>query len=155
LAVADPERQARSVTMHFLRVPQSGPVEVSAVVERAGRSLSSVSARLEQDGKLLGLALGAYSKPWESPVFDELPMPEVDPPEPPEPGRRISGSGSAVPTPNFVQRMVFQHRFGDAPFTKSDSGLVGGWLGLYDEDDRIDALKLAVLADSWFPAPWP
>jgi acyl-CoA thioesterase len=153
LAVDDAERQARSVTMHFLRVPTAGPVEVSATIERAGRSLSSVSARLVQDGKLLGLALGAYSKPWESPVFDELPMPDVEPPEPPEPGRAIKGS--KIPSPNFVQRMVFQHRFGDAPFTNSDSGLAGGWLGLYDEDEQIDALKLAVLADAWFPAPWP
>ena len=54
------ERQARSATMHFLRVPEEGPVAVSARVERAGRSLSTVaSARLEQDGKLLGLALAA------------------------------------------------------------------------------------------------
>jgi acyl-CoA thioesterase len=61
LAVDDPERQARSVTMHFLRVPAPGPVTVQVQVERAGRSLSSVSARLEQDNKLLGIALGAYS----------------------------------------------------------------------------------------------
>ncbi len=153
LAVDDPERQARSVTMHFLRVPAAGPVGVTATVERAGRSLTSVSGRLEQEGKLLGLALAAYSKPWESPTFDELPMPKVDPPDPPKPGRPLSGT--SVPTPNFVQRMVFQHRFGSAPFTRADSGLVGGWLGLYEDEEPIDALKLAVLADAWFPAPWP
>ncbi len=32
LAVGDPERQARSVTMHFLRAPEAGPVEVNAEV---------------------------------------------------------------------------------------------------------------------------
>ena len=37
LAVADDERQARSVTMHFLRVPESGPVTVSSELEREGR----------------------------------------------------------------------------------------------------------------------
>jgi hypothetical protein len=36
LAVADDERQARSVTMHFLRVPEVGPVTVSAELEREG-----------------------------------------------------------------------------------------------------------------------
>ena len=61
LAVADPDRQACSATMHFLRAPGPGPVTVMAQVERAGRSLTSVSGRLEQDGKLLGLALAAYS----------------------------------------------------------------------------------------------
>ena len=77
LAVDDPERQPRSITMHFLRVPQAGPVTVRATVERAGRSLTTVSGRLEQDGKLLGIAIGAYSKPWESPLLEDAPMPQV------------------------------------------------------------------------------
>src|SRR5688572_4749719 len=49
LAVADPERSARSVTTHFLRPPSDGPVRVSASVERAGRSLSTVSGRLRSE----------------------------------------------------------------------------------------------------------
>ena len=53
LAVADPERTARSVTAHFLRPPVDGPVIVTAAIERAGRSLSTVSGRLEQAGKLI------------------------------------------------------------------------------------------------------
>ena len=53
---------------------------VRAQVDRAGRSLSSVSGRLEQDGKLIGLAVGAWSKPWESPLLEDAPMPQVAPP---------------------------------------------------------------------------
>ena len=151
LAVDDAARQARSVTMHFLRVPEAGPVTVQAAVERAGASLSTVSGRLEQDGKLFGLALGAYSKPFESPLLDEAPMPEVAPPEPPEPARPAPGA----PNPEFLARMVFQHRFGDFPFTRSDTSVVGGWVGLYGEGASLDAPRIALLADSWFPAPWP
>jgi hypothetical protein len=77
LAVGDAQRSPRSVTMHFLRVPEVGPVTLGATVERAGRSLSTLSGRLEQDGKLLGLALGAYSVPWESPVLGNGSMPAV------------------------------------------------------------------------------
>ena len=36
----------------------------------------------------------------------------------------------------------------------SESGLVGGWLGLL-EQRPVDALTIAVCADAWFPAPWP
>lgn len=152
LAVDDPERQARSVTMHFLRVPEAGPVSVQTRVERAGGSLTSVSGRLEQGGKLLGLALGAYSKPFESPLIDESPMPQVEPPElPGEPGPALSGA----PTPAFLGRMIFQHRFGAAPFTRSGDGEVGGWMGLHGEPGALGALEIAVLADAWFPAPWP
>ncbi len=152
LAVGDPERQARSVTMHFLRVPEEGPVSVSAELERAGRSLSSVSGRLEQDGKLIGLALAAYSKPWEGPLLDDAPMPEVEAAD--EVSTPASRGRGKAPQPPFLDRMVMQHRFGEKPFTAADQGLVGGWLGL-TEDRPLDELAIAVLADAWFPAPWP
>ena len=150
-AVADPERQARSVTMHFLRVPEAGPVTVVARLERQGRSLSSVSGRLEQDGKLLGLALGAYSKPWEGPLLNESVMPQVEPPDS-EDAPRDSRRPTAPPP--FAERMLMQGRFGSPPFSGADSGEVGGWLGIR-EDRPIDSLAIAVLADAWFPAPWP
>jgi acyl-CoA thioesterase len=152
LAVADDLRSARSVNVHFLRSPQAGPVEVTAVEERRGRSLSTVSGRLEQDGKLIALGLGAYSTAWESPLLESAPMPVV---EPPEDDRAISAKEFPRDNPpNFTERLVMQHRFGNGPFTRSDEGLVGGWLGLR-EDRPLDAPAIAMLADAWFPAPWP
>lgn len=150
LAVGDPERTARSATMHFLRVPEVGPVRVSAAVERAGRSLSTVTARLEQDGKLLGLALAAYSKPWPGPLLDGASMPDVAPPE----GREPAGDLGRGEPPAFTQRLSMQHRFGEPPFSGAEQGETGGWLGLREERP-IDAGAIAVLADAWFPAPWP
>ena len=47
-----------------------------------------------------------------------------------------------------------QHRFGEPPWSSADRGLTGGWLGLLEERE-VDALTLCVLADAWFPAPWP
>ena len=150
LAVDDPARTPRSVTMHFLRVPEVGPVEVDATVERAGRSLSTVSARLTQAGNLLGLAIGAYSKPWAGPALDGAPMPAVEPPQGREP---VADLGRGEP-PAFTQRLSMQHRFGEPPFTNAERGEVGGWLGLREERP-LDALSIAVLADAWFPAAWP
>jgi acyl-CoA thioesterase len=151
LAAGDAERTARSATMHFLRVPEAGPVIVRAEVERAGRSLTTVSGRLEQDGKLLGIALAAYSKPWEGPLLDAGAAPEVEPPAAREPIGAIEGR--RVP-PEFAQRLTMQPRLGNAPFSGADEGVIGGWLGLIEERP-IDALTIAVLADAWFPAPWP
>ena len=150
LAVDDPVRSPRSVTMHFLRVPEVGPVTLSATVERAGRSLSTVSGRMEQDGKLLGLALGAYSAPWKSPVLGAEPLPSVEPAEGREP---VPDLGRGTP-PAFTERLTMQHRFGPPPFSGADRGETGGWLGLREERP-VDALTVAVLADAWFPAPWP
>ncbi len=152
LATGDEQRQPRSLTVHFLRPPHAGPVVVRPHVERAGRTLTTVTARLEQDSKLVALALGAFSTPWESPLLHDIPIPEVEPPDesrPPVPPLR-----NDLPSPPFTRRMTMQHRFGELPFTGSEHGLVGGWLGL-TERRPIDALTVVVLADAWVPAPWP
>jgi len=151
LAVDDGERQARAATMHFLRVPEVGAVTVRAEVERAGRSLSTVTARLEQGGKLLGIAIAAYSKPWAGPTLEDAPMPEAAPPEPRAP---VSPEFPRDNRPAFMSRLSMQHRFGDPPFTSADRGETGGWIGLLEERP-VDALTIAVCADAWFPAPWP
>lgn len=152
LAVDDPGRMARSMTMHFLRAPQPGPIAVQARVERAGRSLSALSARLEQGGELMALALGAFSAPWESPEINESPMPDVAPSD----GRKPLAEmfPQAGPFPDFAQRLTMQPRFGAPPFSGADVSEIGGWLGLVEERP-IDSLATVLLADAWFPAPWP
>jgi acyl-CoA thioesterase len=149
-AVDDPERLPRSATMHFLRSPEAGEVNVSAAIERQGRSLTSVSARMEQQGNLVGLALGAYSKPWEGPHLDDAPMPEVEPPDQSLPEATRPGAPNRPP---FLDRMDMQPRFGAAPFSGAEEAEIGGWLGLREERP-IDAATVAILADAWFPAPW-
>jgi acyl-CoA thioesterase len=151
LAVGDDARVPRSATMHFLRPPAAGPATFRTTIERAGRTLTSMSGRLEQEGKLMGIALGAYSTPWESPLLEDAPLPEVDPPDGRETTRRRVPN--AAPPP-FVDRMVFQRRFGYDLFSQAEHGEVGGWLGLREER-QLDAAAIAVLADAWFPAPWP
>ena len=107
--------------------------------------------RLEQNGKLVALAVGAFSGPWPGPLLDDAPMPEVEPP-----GERVSpppGPGRAE-RPPFLDRVTMQRRFGELPFTGADHAETGGWLGLLEETP-VDAAAVVVLADAWFPAPWP
>lgn len=151
LAVDDPRRQPRSVTVHFARSPELAPVQLRANVERSGRSLTTVSGRLEQDGALLAVALGAFSVAWESPRLDGPAMPAVEPPTARTVAvSRLAGGGRA----SFVERLTMERRLGDLPFTQSRDLDVGGWLGLR-ETRPIDARTSAVLADAWYPAVWP
>ena len=150
LAAGDDERQPRTVTMHFVRAPKAGPVTVRPTVERAGRSVSFVTARMEQEGKLVGLAMAAFATPFESLRLDSLAMPEVEPPGPREP---TTSAFDGAPIP-FTQRLTMQHRFGAPPFRGADEALTGGWLALLEERP-VDALALVMLADAWFPAPFP
>ena len=63
--VADPARPVRSITLHYLRAPQVGPLSIEVSVERAGRTLSTLSARLLQDDRLRILALAAFGGDFE------------------------------------------------------------------------------------------
>jgi acyl-CoA thioesterase len=145
-AVDDSARQPRSLTVHFLRPPRVGPVTVHTTIERAGRSMSTVSARMLQADKPIALALGAFSPAYAAPELGTIPMPEVAPPHPtaqPLPG-----------APPFAQRLALQPRFGDPPISGSDDEAVGGWIGL-PERDALDGPALCVLADGYYPAIWP
>ncbi len=152
LAVDDGDRAPRSLTVHFLRPPAAGPATVHPHVERRGRSLTSASARLEQDGKLLALALAAFSHPWPGPLLDDAPIPDgVEPPSPVDPpARDLPGA----PRPPFTDLLLMQRRFGAPAFSRAEHAEVGGWLGLREERP-VDALTVTLLADAWFPAPWP
>ena len=57
LAVDDPARSPRSSTVHFVAPPVEGTVRLTATVEREGRSLSTVTARMEQDGRLVAIGV--------------------------------------------------------------------------------------------------
>jgi acyl-CoA thioesterase len=148
--VADAQRAPRSLTIHYARAPEPGPVEIQTTIERAGRSLSTLSARMEQDGKLMALALAAFSVPWHAPEISEEPLPEVepaeprtDPPRPPHPQ-----------APPFARHMEFQPRVGTRPFTGVDAPMeIGGWLAL-PEPRPLDALALAFFSDALFSPPF-
>jgi acyl-coenzyme A thioesterase PaaI-like protein len=148
--VADATRSPRSLTIHYARAPQPGPVTIAATIERSGRSLSSLSARMEQDGKLIALALAAFSVPWSAPQIAELPMPDVAPQDP----ERTSGSPFFKGAPPFTSHLVIQPRIGAVPFAGSDAPMeIGSWLGLAEERP-IDALSLAFFSDALFSPPF-
>ncbi len=148
--VAEPARAPRSLTIHYARAPKLGPLSIHTVLERRGRSLSTLSARMEQDGSLMALALAAFSVSWSAPEIAEASMPQV---APPDELRETSGLGREAP--EFVSRLVVQRRLGPAPFTGSDTPMqTGAWLGLRDASRPLDALALALFSDALFSPPF-
>lgn len=146
-SAGDAARAPRSLTVHYAAPPAEGPVRIEARVERRGRSLSSLSARMTQGGKLVALALAAFSAPWsDRHDFDGLRPPDAGAP----------GEGTAPPRPDdllppIALRWDFRGAVGAAPFTGADEAVTGGWLRL--AEPRIaDALVVAAMTDAWFPA---
>ncbi len=151
-ALGDSSRSVRSLTIHFLSAPEPGPVEIATSLERAGRSFSFLSARLQQGGRPMALALAAFSPAWHGPELSELTIPAVAPPAPGrEPGTVIpAGRGG----PEFAQYITLQPRFGGMPFADARQPMEsGGWIGLVEERP-LDALALAFFCDALIPAPF-
>lgn len=145
--IEDPTRSTRSLTIHYASSPEPGPVQIRTTVERQGRSLSTLSARMEQDGVTCALALSAFSVPWKAPDAGELPMPDLAPPDP----ERRSTPKLFDGAPEFTRQLVMQPRVGTIPFTGSGAPMeIGGWIGL-PEPRPVDELSLALFCDAWFP----
>ena len=143
--VGDPRRSPRSVAVHYLRPPGDGPVEAAVAVERTGRSMSAVSARLSQGGEVVALGLVAVGAARDGFALYEAPAPEVPAPE----------DCPLAPPPSFRVRLREQfeirHAIGPQPFAGGDEAVTGGWLRLRDHE-RTDPHVLVQVADAWVPA---
>lgn len=146
--VADDARATRSLTVHYLRPPAEGPAEVDVVVERAGRTLSTVTARLSQGGTLLAIALAAVAADQPDSVdFDDTAMPEVAAPE------QCPPLAPAPPGLGIPMRERYEQRLavGGQLFGEGSRALTGGWTRLAG-GEAADELAIAAFTDGWPPA---
>jgi acyl-CoA thioesterase len=156
-AVADRSRAPRSLTIHYARAPAPGPVIIRVVHERRGRSLSTLSARMEQGGAVVAIALAAFSVPWKAPEMSDLAMPKVAAPdrerETTAELRRQVDQGLA---PQFLRQIVLQVRLGAGmPFAGAGGPMeVGGWFGVGDSSRPVDAISLALFSDALYSPPF-
>lgn len=147
--IDDATRPPRSFTTHFAAAPAEGPVTVSTKIEREGRSMTTISARMQQDDRLVALSLAAFSAPRAGFDFDDAPMPEAGSP----------GDGMQVPVggdniPPFLGNFDMRWLFGGPPFSGSPEAVVGGWMRMADPA-TADAPAVACLLDAWAPAIFP
>jgi acyl-CoA thioesterase len=144
--VDDAARLPRSLTVHFLAAPVEGPVEISATVERTGRSVTSVSLRMEQDGAPVALAL-ASSAVWREgdPEWDDAPAPDVaGPDEWPEIPR-------ADGMPAFMERYDVRWVKGGGPGQPGHKARNMAWARPRPAT-ALDHVAVASLADTIVPA---
>lgn len=145
-AVDDAGRPLRSLTVHYLRPPTEGSAVIETTVERAGRTVTTVTARLVQNGKLLALATAAHAVPRDVGGFEHATMPEVPAPErcPVRPIR------DAPP-----MHQLYEQRVALGPTSVKTSrtreAVTGGWIRLA-EPRAWDPSLIAAVADAWPPA---
>jgi len=146
-AVGRPERLPRSITLHYLSSPQPGPAEVVVTEERSGRTLTSASARLTQDGKPCIVALAVLAGAYDAGISFSTPPPQL----PPADDVAVLDWGTDL----FPIAGMFEYRPAIGPVPVRDrpveEAVTGGWLRLR-EPRAPDAQLLAQYADAWWPA---
>jgi|TARA_B110000037_G_scaffold38370_1_gene47242 acyl-CoA thioesterase len=143
-----PILQPRSVTYHFLSASVAGPATLEVQIEKLGRTLSSVTAKLFQNEKTIAIALATFGNARAAVEFSDLAIPEVISPE--EVGQQNmmrKGVQGHVPfRDQFDQRVAI----GPTPGDSSETARVGGWTR-FNQPRRFDDLAIAAISDSWYP----
>ena len=145
--VGDPTRAARSLTVHFVAPPDAGDLLVDTAVERAGGSLSSCSARVTQDGRLVALALAAFSASRAGPAFQDLAPPAFPAVE------TLPRTPPPDVAPPVAQRWDARWVIGQPPSPEpgpAAEAVAGGWIRP-DEPQLLDAPAVVAITDAWIP----
>jgi len=145
-AVGDDSRVPRSLTIHYTAAPKEGTVRIRTTVERAGRSMTTVSARMTQGDRLIAIAAAAFSAPREGAFeFDDIAAPDVPAPE------DLETRDPRPELPPFARQWEVKPAIGPPPFSGADRALEGGWIRPLD-DQPLDGALVAQLTDAWIPA---
>jgi acyl-CoA thioesterase len=143
----DPAREARSLTCHYLRPPTAGEVRLDVAVQRSGRSLSTVTARLSQAGALCVLAVAAFGIELNGALDYAAQAPAAPAPE------RVDRLAPVAEVP-ITRHFVMRPTMGAPLYAGAEDSVAGGWLRFADPQ-ALDAAALAMYADAWWPSPLP
>ncbi|MBW2313211.1 MAG: thioesterase family protein [Deltaproteobacteria bacterium] len=145
--VGDPRRLPRSLTVHYTRRPEGEDVEIETTVERSGRSLSTVTARMLQGDRLIAHAVAALSLPRPGFELHHAELPKV---------ASLADSKPRDPTPGAM-KIAFHDQFDmrwaipEAPWSGAETARAAAWMRLA-EPRVADAALIATLADALPPA---
>ncbi|MCB0869147.1 MAG: thioesterase family protein [Solirubrobacterales bacterium] len=137
---------ARSLTVHFLLPPSTGPARVEVTIEHAGHVTAFLSARLVQDGEVKAKAMSVFSGEREGPAFNQSKMPDA-----PAPDDLEEMDTEQAPVAVFGRyRAKFIEGF---PGEARERAETMGWIRLRDEQ-AVDPVLAAAVLDVWYPAPF-
>ncbi len=145
-SISDPARRLRTLSVGFCRATEAGELEAEARLEREGRYVSHLTARLLQGGEVAASALAVYARDRDDALtLDEATPPELPPPE------ELQRAPEHPFIPAFVRHFDLRFVPGTAPYSGSSEAEARGWLR-FAEPAPLDAAALAALLDVWPPA---
>ena len=135
-------RPLRSLALHFVAAPAVGPLDVAATVERAGRTYSAVSVRIEQEGAPMTLALATLGElPEDGAAWDTAQAPDV-----------ASAAELDAVDPDLPGVPVFMRNY-DMRWAAPADAAPGSVGRLRTRAPRtLDGPLVAAMTDAWAPA---
>ncbi|MDC3958570.1 thioesterase family protein [Polyangium jinanense] len=141
----DAERSLRSLTAELCGPLLAGPAEVLVEVLRRGSGMTTVAARIVQEGTVISHAVGILARSRT----DTTTLRTITPPRP-TPWNDVAPLPSQE-WPTFAK--FFEYRVtGPLPFSGHSSPVTETWVRLRPPCPRLDAAYLTALADATWPA---
>ena len=141
------ERSLRSLTATLCGPLRPGAALITVEALRIGSGVSSLAARLLQEGEVQAHAVGVYGRDREA----SLDFVAVTPPALP-PWREVAPMPGQAPfVPEFTHHFEFRP-LPPFPFSGGDEAKTLGWIRPRDPGPARDAAYLAALIDTWWPA---
>ena len=143
-----PDVHTRSITIHFVSASVAGDAELIVDIEKKGRTLSTVTAKLTQGDRTIAMAIATFGNARESYSFCDLKPPIVAAPTE-IPASRHMG-------PDMEGHVRFRDQYdqllaiGPTPPEATEEASVGGWTR-FREHRQFDELAVLAISDSWFP----
>jgi acyl-CoA thioesterase len=140
------DRPPRSLTIHLLAAAEPGRVELQTRVERAGSTITSMTARIDRGGLPVAVALASFGRSRPSRVHHAVGKPNV-------PGPEDCAPLGDKPAPEVAAGLLVEHRPAAPPLPLSggDRAELSVWMRLVEDRD-VDALSTTMLADAAPPA---
>jgi acyl-CoA thioesterase len=145
--LANADQTIRTLGMHLCAPLRPEPSVMEVRLDRRGRSISHLSARIVQEEECCATATATFAadRP-DSPEIRELEMPSIEPPEDYE----AITDNPMLPT--FARNyFVYRYGLGHFPMEGADRAESGGWLN-FAEPVEEGALAAACLLDAWPPS---
>jgi len=142
------ERKVRSLVISFVGPVGPEPFSIHTEQLRAGRSVTTVAARVIQADAVCCVAAGSFGGDRES-VVQVAP---VGRPQMRSPDEALELPYLEGLTPAFTRHFAYRWALGELPFSGKGGHEIGGWIQFREHTDCLTEEWLVALADAW-PTP--
>jgi acyl-CoA thioesterase len=143
-----PDRNVRSLLICFAGPVGPAPFSIRTQALRSGRAVTTVEAKVIQQGGVCCVAVGCFGGDRASAIqVEPIARPKMAAPDEAVELPYIEGL-----TPAFTCHFAYRWALGELPFTGKGGRELGGWIQFRESTDCLTEEWLVALADAW-PTP--